>query len=79
MYGERHDTTLTAMDNLAATSSIRNRCAEAAALEAKILEIRMELRGEANADTVNAMDHLAGTYARQERWAEAEALEEKIL
>jgi len=74
VQGQEHPSTLTSMNNLAATYSNQGRWKEAEELELKQLEISRRVLGEEYPNTLTSMGNLAVVFKEQDRDEEAMAL-----
>jgi hypothetical protein len=63
-YGEGHEDTITAMENVAMTYVSQDQWSDAEVLEKKILEVLLQLHGEDHEDTIAAMENLTATLQR---------------
>ncbi|KAF8596369.1 FabD/lysophospholipase-like protein [Ceratobasidium sp. AG-I] len=72
--GNKHNTTLACMHNLASAFQDQGRLEEAVGLLTEVVEVRKRVRGHEHPDTLTSMHNLAYAYRDQERWQEAEAL-----
>ncbi|KAG8758131.1 hypothetical protein FRC12_010092 [Ceratobasidium sp. 428] len=79
MLGEDHDSTLSAMIDLANTYWSQCLYKQAETLQARVLDERKRALGDEHLDTLTAMSSLAITYSRQGLYKQAETLQTQVL
>ena len=77
--GEEHESTISAMSNLASTYGGLGKYADAEKLKIKILDLRNKYLGKEHPCTISAMSNLGITYSRLGKYADAEKLQIKVL
>jgi serine/threonine protein kinase/Flp pilus assembly protein TadD len=79
IYGETHESALTAMSTLARVYGKEGRSDEAEPLLERALELQRTTLGEEHPETILTMNNLANFYQERGRFAEAETLQMELL
>jgi len=79
LRGQEHLSTISAMNNLAATLGNQGQLEEAAAMNKEVLEKRRRILGEEHPSTISAMNNLAATLRDQGQLEEAAAMTKEAL